>query len=171
MHQKYQTEKTNTTISPTNIKKIRREIKLKKTHNILIILTGGTICSFADKAGKRDSDVERAHTLIERNFRASGSRYSSEECVTFDKEKPLDILSENMTTGNWNILISKMRTYDYSKYDGVIILHGTDTLAYTGALLSILMAGTKIPVFLVSSQLPPDDEKANGNANFRAAAF
>ncbi len=170
MHQKYQTEKTNTTISPTNIKKIRREIKLKKTHNILIILTGGTICSFADKAGKRDSDVERAHTLIERNFRASGSRYSSEECVTFDKEKPLDILSENMTTGNWNILISKMRTYDYSKYDGVIILHGTDTLAYTGALLSILMAGTKIPVFLVSSQLPPDDEKANGNANFRAAA-
>ncbi|EDS05800.1 hypothetical protein CLOSCI_03168 [[Clostridium] scindens ATCC 35704] len=30
MHQKYQTEKTNTTISPANIKKIRREIKLKK---------------------------------------------------------------------------------------------------------------------------------------------
>ena len=32
---------------------------MKKPHNILIILTGGTICSFADKAGKRDSDVER----------------------------------------------------------------------------------------------------------------
>lgn len=142
---------------------------MKTPHNILIILTGGTICSFADKAGKRDSDAERAHTLIEKKFRASGSRYSSEECVTFDKEKPLDILSENMTTGNWNILISKMRTYDYSKYDGVIILHGTDTLAYTGALLSILMAGTRIPVFLVSSQLPPDDDEANGNANFKAA--
>ena len=94
--------------------KTRREIKLKTPHNILIILTGGTICSFADKAGKRDSDAERAHTLIEKKFRSSGSRYSSEECVSFDKEKPLDILSENMTTGNWNILISKMRTYDYS---------------------------------------------------------
>lgn len=140
-----------------------------KKHNILVILTGGTICSFPDETGKNDSDAERAQIIIESNFRASGSCFSSGEYVSFDKEKPLDILSENMTVGNWNILISKMKTYDYSKYDGVIILHGTDTLAYTSSLLSILMADVGIPVFLVSSQLPPDDEKANGNANFKAA--
>jgi len=140
------------------------------TLNILLVLTGGTICSFADaETGKRDTDVARAQTLIVSNFRKSGSPLAQERKVSFDTRMPLDILSENMTTGNWNRLISQMKEYDYSAYDGVIILHGTDTLAYTASLLSLLMAGTKIPVFLVSSQLPPYDDAANGNANFRAA--
>ena len=62
-----------------------------------------------------------------------------------------------------------MKKYDFSKYDGVIILHGTDTLAYTASLLSILLAGISIPVFLVSSQLPIYKQEANGNDNFRTA--
>lgn len=140
-----------------------------KKYRILLILTGGTICSFVNEKGERDSDAERAQTLIVSNFRASGSALASENRTCFDVKMPLDILSENMTTTHWNTLISAMKGYDYSAYDGVIILHGTDTLAYTAALLSMLMAGTKIPVFLVSSQLPPYEAEANGNANFRAA--
>lgn len=74
-----------------------------------------------------------------------------------------------MSIDKWNVLIDALRSYDYSAYDGVIILHGTDTLAYTASLLSILFAGTKIPIFLVSSALPLAEKKTNGNANFRAA--
>jgi len=148
---------------PKNIKKI-----IKK-HNILLILTGGTICSFADERGERGSDTKKAQTLIVQNFRECNSPYSSQDIVEFDPVSPLDILSENMTTTHWNVLLREMRNYDFSKYDGVIILHGTDTLAYTASLLSILLAGIKIPVFMISSQLPIYMEEANGNANFKAA--
>lgn len=143
--------------------------ELSKQQRILLILTGGTICSFVNEKGERDSDAERAQTLIVNNFRASGSALADESRTCFDVKMPLDILSENMTTTHWNTLINAMKGYDYSAYDGVIILHGTDTLAYTASLLSMLMEGTKIPVFLISSQLPPYEAAANGNANFRAA--
>lgn len=136
-----------------------------KRHNILLILTGGTICSFANEKGEQESDVKRAETLIVKNFR---DRYQGDD-VKFHTKRPLDILSENMTIKHWNKLITKLKGYDFSKYDGVIILHGTDTLAYTASLLSILLAGIQAPVFLVSSQLPVYKEESNGNANFKTA--
>ncbi len=142
----------------------------KSKHRILLILTGGTICSFADQENEeRVSDVALAQTLIVQNFRNSSSVYREEASVSFDPVCPLDVLSENITTTHWNTLMDAMRTYDYTKYDGVILLHGTDTLAYTASLLSVLLAGLPIPVILVSSQLPIYMEQANGNANFRAA--
>lgn len=139
----------------------------KKNYNILLILTGGTICSFADERGEREADTERALTLVVKNFGEGDCVYKDR--VDFDPKMPLDILSENMTTVHWNTLIKEMKGYDFSFYDGVIILHGTDTLAYTSSLLSLLLAGIKVPVFLVSSQLPLYMKEANGNANFKAA--
>lgn len=136
-------------------------------HHILLILTGGTICSFADERGERGADTGRAKSLIVENFEKSDSPCVG--AVTFDAVSPLNILSENMTVAHWNTLIGALKTYDCSAYDGVIILHGTDTLAYTASLLSLLLAGIKIPVFMVSSQLPIYMEEANGNANFRCA--
>ncbi len=137
--------------------------------NILLVLTGGTICSFPNDKNERFADTKRAETLIVENFRNGNSPYSSEDCARFHSVSPLNVLSENMSIENWNILIDSLKKYDYSAYDGVIILHGTDTLAYTSSLLSILFAGTKIPVFLVSSALPLTEEGTNGNANFRTA--
>ena len=137
--------------------------------NILLILTGGTICSFPNEKGERVADTQRAERLIVEKFRGGESPYASDECVSFHTESPLDILSENMSVENWNILINALKKYDYSAYDGVIILHGTDTLAYTASLISILFAGTRIPIFLVSSAMPLFLSETNGNANFRAA--
>lgn len=143
--------------------------KKTKPHNILLILTGGTICSFLADNGERVSDTERAKTVIVDNFRRGESPLRDEATVVFDTKSPIDVLSENMTPDAWNVLLTETRSYDYSKYDGVIVLHGTDTLAYTSALLSIVLAGIGIPVMLVSSQLPVWQDGANGNANFRVA--
>lgn len=137
--------------------------------NILLILTGGTICSFATDRGEQASDTERAQALIVNKFRNGDSKYRSEKDVSFDPVYPLDTLSENMTVAHWDVLIKKMRSYDFSKYDGAIILHGTDTLAYTASLLSLVLSGMPIPVILVSSQLALYEPQANGNANFKAA--
>ena len=138
-------------------------------YNILLVLTGGTICSFADSKGERLSKTEKAQTLIVNNFRNSNSIYKSEEDVKFATCFLLDILSENMTLTHWNTLIQGIKKCNLSSYDGVIILHGTDTLAYTASLLSLLLSGISIPVFLVSSQLPIYEKEANGNDNFKTA--
>ena len=137
--------------------------------NILLVLTGGTICSFDNGCGEQTSDVKRAEALIVKNFREGGSPYASDSAVSFDTKRPLDVLSENMTVEHWNTLKNALASYSLASYDGVIILHGTDTLAYTASLLSILLAGTPVPVILVSADLPIYNEKSNGNKNFKAA--
>ena len=144
-------------------------MRSQKTYHVLLILTGGTICSFANENGERVSDVEQAETLIVRHFRESNSPVCGEEAVCFACRRPLNILSENMTVAHWNALVEDLKSCDFSQYDGVIVLHGTDTLAYTACLLALLLAGTPIPVFFVSSQLPIYLPEANGNHNFRTA--
>ncbi len=133
---------------------------------ILVILTGGTICSTENAEGKRFSDAKNIR-IIEQ-FHLGESPYR--DMMHFSAQMPLDILSENMTIKSWNILLKALRSnVDWKRYKGVIVLHGTDTLAYTSALLSILLAGAPIPVFMVSSQLPLTHVNTNGHANFRAA--
>ena len=133
---------------------------------ILLILTGGTICSFPDENGEKSPHTEKAERLIRTIFKNSGSKYSQ---VEFDDKVPLNILSENITLDSWNKLVSAIRGYNIDDYRGVIILHGTDTLAYTSSMLSLLLAGSSVPVFLVSSQLPLTEDGANGNDNFKVA--
>ena len=132
---------------------------------ILVILTGGTICSFENSSGERTADTENAKYKIISNFRNSTSPFKDTE---FDFLMPLDILSENMTVKTWNILLDVFRGKSFDEYEGIIILHGTDTLAYTSSLLSMMLTHLQVPVILVSSQLPIDRNEANGNANFRA---
>ncbi len=130
---------------------------MERKNKILLVLTGGTICSFEDEKGQRHTNAKK--TKIE-------------ACVTgseFVKRVPYDVLSENMTVDRWNTLVSKLKSYKFEQYKGVIILHGTDTLAYTSCFLSIVLAGAKVPVFLVSSQLPLEHNNANGYDNFKTA--
>ena len=134
---------------------------------ILVILTGGTICSTENSKGERSSDVKLAQYKITENFKASGSPFAEAD---FEYLSPMDILSENMTVSTWNTLLDCLKsTSDTDRFKGIIILHGTDTLAYTASLLSLTLTHLDIPVILVSSQLPLDEPETNGNANFRAA--
>ncbi len=138
----------------------------KNPNKILVLLTGGTICSSVDGAGRRYSDA--AKIKIIENFKESNSPFAGE--VEFDSLMPLDILSENMTLSAWDSLLDCFRNeVDWSEYNGIIVLHGTDTLAYTASLLSLALAGISLPVVLVSSQLPLSCENANGNDNFKAS--
>lgn len=135
-------------------------------NKILLILTGGTICSYENADGKRATDAESAKYKIISEFRKSGSPFNG---VEFDTVMPLDTLSENMTVQKWNILLDELRKVKSEKYKGIIILHGTDTLAYTASLLSLVMSEKNLPVCLVSSHSPIDCEVTNANINFRTA--
>lgn len=135
---------------------------------ILVLLTGGTICSMADEKQENFSAAHTVRAHILRTFAESPSPYASTPLETYTL--PEDVLSENMTVAVWNRLLEILRkTHATKTYAGVILLHGTDTLAYTAALLSMAMAGTPIPILLVSAQLPLSEKESNGHVNFRAA--
>lgn len=131
---------------------------------ILLMLTGGTICSFINGDGFKHADLKKAAPLLIENFKRNNIND-----IEFEVLLPLDILSENMTVDKWNILLKVLSKVKWDNYQGIIITHGTDTLAYTSSLLSIVMAGCKLPIFMVSSNFSLSDKRANGNENFRAA--
>ncbi len=134
---------------------------------ILLIFTGGTICSFGDNNNEnRDIDINKSSALLLKNFKNSCSEYSNSE---FEEKTVLNVLSENMTVNKWNDLLVFLKNIDYSSYKGVIIAHGTDNLAYTSCLVALLLSSVKVPVFLVSSNLPLNNTNANGNVNFKTA--
>ena len=147
---------------------------------ICVVLTGGTICSIPDAKKKNRSDAEKINTYLTEYY-LNGSDSPFRENVEFAvKALHPDILSENMTASVWGELLKIFREEIVCEdHKGIIVLHGTDTLAYTSAFLSFALAGIKIPVCMVSAQLRlgeinesnewEREEKTNGYANFRAA--
>lgn len=73
--------------------------------------------------------------------------------------------SSNCTIENW-ILISKHIKYFYDKFDGFIVLHGTDTLAYGASFLSFILEGLCKPVIMTGSQIPIGELRSDGRENF-----
>ena len=72
------------------------------------------------------------------------------ETVHLKPEKNFGILSENMTAEKWNEIAGYFaeNIERFQECDGIIVAHGTDTLAYTTSLFSVLLKGFKIPVIL-----------------------
>ena len=61
--------------------------------------------------------------------------------------------SSNMTVTEWNE-IGRIISEHYDRYDGFVILHGTDTMAYTSSALSFMLRNNRKPVILTGSQIP-----------------
>ena len=112
--------------------------------NILLIATGGTIASVEDGGGLRPA-------LAGEEL----ARYVPEVAglCELDVVQPMNIDSTNMRPADW------MRIRDeivraYEAYDGFVVLHGTDTMAYTAAALSYLIQESPKPIVLTGSQKP-----------------
>ncbi|MBR0280475.1 MAG: asparaginase [Oscillibacter sp.] len=137
--------------------------------NIFLVLTGGTICTSV-RDGLRSLDTDAASLRLVETFRKSDSPFAASARFTVGER--FHTLSENMTVSVWNRMVDYLRRVDFSAFDGVIVAHGTDTLAYTASMFALLLAGCGVPVVFVSSNAPLEhgDARANGHANFRAAA-
>lgn len=75
---------------------------------------------------------------------------------------PID--SSNMTPAIW-VKIAHTIERNYSKYDGFVILHGTDTMAYTASALSYMFENLDKPIVLTGSQLPIGILRTDGKEN------
>ena len=130
---------------------------------IALLYTGGTIGARVTD-GAADAAPGGGRLLTEVFHR----RHPDSPAV-FDEREPLTALSENMTVEKWNTLLDALRGLEPAAFAGVILTHGTDTLAYTANLLALALEGTALPVILVSSHTPPTDPAANGHRHFAAA--
>ncbi len=134
----------------------------KKETRILVLYTGGTIGMMQDPATGAlvpfDFSNIYNHLPTLKNFGYIIDFYS------FD---PL-IDSSNMTPEFW-VKIAKKIEENYSAYDGFVVLHGSDTMAFTASALSFLLENLSKPVVITGSQLPIDVVRTDGRGNFLSA--
>lgn len=83
---------------------------------------------------------------------------------------PVTVLSENETFGDINAICKRIaEEANKGDCDGIIATHGTDSLTYFAAASALILSGIKIPVVIVSADLPLSDEKSNGADNMLGA--
>lgn len=129
---------------------------------ILVIFTGGTIGSTVND-NYISTDGKKPYIILEKfNQKFPNS-------IIWDTDSPYTILSENATTDTYERLAKSVKKGIDGDYDGIIITHGSDTLQYSAAFLSLILGNNTIPVLLVSSNYVLEDERANGMDNFVAA--
>ncbi|MCH2232708.1 MAG: asparaginase [Crocinitomicaceae bacterium] len=130
--------------------------------NVLLIYTGGTIGMVNDP---------ETGALIPFNFEHLYENVP--ELRQFDYtinvasiDEPID--SSEMQPSNW-AAIAKTIFDKYTHYDGFVILHGSDTMAYTASALSYMLQGIRKPIILTGSQLPIGQIRTDGKENLITA--
>ena len=126
---------------------------------ILMIGTGGTISSRDDGQGL--SPGMRAEDLM--RFCPSIRDLCDVDCV-----QPIFLDSTNIRPGHW-IKLSATVQKAYNDYDGFVITHGTDTMAYTASGLSYLLQNSRKPIVLTGSQKPIDEPGSDAIQNLTDA--
>lgn len=125
---------------------------------VLIIYTGGTIGMVNDP---------NSGTLTAFNFdhlyqQIPEIKRLNVQLETISFEKPVD--SSEMNPNYWK-QIAEIVSNHYAENDGFVILHGSDTMAYTASALSFMLQGLTKPVILTGSQLPIDEIRTDGREN------
>ncbi|WP_417884803.1 asparaginase [Zunongwangia sp.] len=130
---------------------------MKKT-KILLLYTGGTIGMIKDY---------ESGALIPFNFdellqKIPELKILEHEIETLSFEDPID--SSDMNPVEWE-KIATIIYENYEKYDGFVILHGSDTMSYTASALSFMLENLNKPVIFTGSQLPIGDLRTDAKEN------
>ena len=127
--------------------------------NILLLTTGGTIASEPTDNGLAPSiQSDSILSLI-------GGIVSNYNITTKDI---FQLDSSNIQPEEWKIIANSI--FDNCKdYDGIVVTHGTDTMAYTSSILSFMLKNVPIPVVITGSQLPLLNPLTDGIENLRCA--
>jgi len=88
---------------------------------------------------------------------------------TISEYQPL-IDSSNMTPSDWQRIADDIKA-NYDDYDGFVVLHGTDTMAYTSSALSFMFENLSKPVIVTGSQIPLSQLRSDGQVNVLNALF
>jgi len=131
---------------------------MEQKKNILLLTTGGTIASVpgGDGLEPHRSDV------MDRELNQLRTYYD----ITVRDVLCLD--SSNICPREWQ-LIARHIFESRKGFDGIVVSHGTDTMAYTASALSFMLSNIDVPVVFTGSQLPLADMLSDGPDNLRTA--
>lgn len=139
---------------------------------IIILMTGGTIASVSTKRGLVP---DNEGTLLcydygrEKEKRCPGDGRLSQQ-VLLEWKEVFNLDSSNVSPTGWKLLAQEIEAVFQSKeYDGIVVTHGTDTMAYTMAGISFLLKKVPIPVVFTGSQLPFEAEDTDAVCNLTDA--
>ncbi len=128
-------------------------------NQLLLITTGGTIAS-------EPTDEGLAPSLSSRQLADFIGGLTAEYDVAVEDLFQLD--SSNIQPEEWQC-IARTIAREYVNYDGIVLTHGTDTMAYTASVLSFMLRNLPIPVVITGSQLPISHPLTDGVENLRCA--
>ncbi|EKF9753822.1 asparaginase [Vibrio cholerae] len=127
--------------------------------HIYIAYTGGTI-----GMKKSDHGYVPVAGFMEKQLASMPEFHRPEmPLFTIHEYDPL-MDSSDMTPADWQLIADDIAV-NYDKYDGFVILHGTDTMAYTASALSFMFENLGKPVIVTGSQIPLADLRSDGQAN------
>ena len=129
---------------------------------ILIIYTGGTIGMIEDPASGTLKPFDFNH-LIDNVPKIKMLDYDIEH-IQF--ERPID--SSNINPAHWQQIATQIGK-NYDRFDGFVVLHGTDTMAYTASALGFMLENLRKPVIITGSQLPIGEVRTDGEENLITA--
>ena len=133
-----------------------------KKSSILIIYTGGTI------GMKTDAETG---ALVPFDFSGIYDEFPSLKRLNVDIEvltmSPV-IDSSNVSPDNW-LALARLICDNYARYDGFVVLHGTDTMSYTASAVSFLLENLRKPVVFTGSQIPIGVLRTDGRENLITA--
>ena len=126
---------------------------------ILFMTTGGTIASSESEEGLIPS------LKSDEILSYLGDTGNEIEVVCEDL---LNLDSSNMQPEEWQIIAQRIDEV-HDLYDGIVLTHGTDTMAYTSSAISFMLHNIEIPVIVTGSQLPLLHPLSDGMDNIRLA--
>lgn len=126
---------------------------------VLILATGGTISSRAGEGGLAPTAAPPALMSALEEFRAYYD-------LTYRAILNLD--SSNIQSEEWQ-LIARSVYESLPQYDGIVITHGTDTMAYTASALTFMLQNLNKPVVLTGSQIPIGTPLSDARSNLATA--
>ena len=126
---------------------------------LLMLTTGGTI-----------SSVESEHGLVPSSADTILKQMGIEQTNEFSLEvKEILLLdSSNIQPEEWNVIATAIYE-NMPNYDGIIVTHGTDTMAYSTSMVSFMVQNPSIPVVFTGSQLPIGNFLTDAISNLRSA--
>ena len=127
---------------------------------ILVLFCGGTIVMTQNKEKARIP--QNKETAIKQIYQLE-PRIS--EIAEINMEYITNVDSTNITTNNWDEIIQIIGK-NYQKYDGFVITHGTDTMAYTASALSFAIQNLGKPIVLTGSQIEGNKLATDARKNF-----
>ena len=131
---------------------------MEQKKHILLLTTGGTIASAPGKEGL----VPQSHKIMLETIDQLRSHYeiSVQDIMCLD--------SSNIRPEEWQQIATHI--FDHRNiYDGIVVTHGTDTMAYTASAVTFMLPDIDLPVVFTGSQLPLTNVLSDGPDNLRTA--